>query len=393
MIKSKASLPSPVPPLDRLRARLRSGVAVARTLAYHDHRTRPNLVELLEVAAVPEAEGVLVRLRACRRYSPCRMYTCPNCGPKLKARAKDDALNRIVGRLGRFPKDVEVSFLTLRGPTLDLDPEQASIALARFKRRIVKFQQRQAASTSWYGFFDVSLIGLLHWHGVVLHPDTPRNELEAHLKGSFPEEDQVVIRQWKSSQSLAENLQGVFNYSLVADRHAKVFVLRDGPDRHHKLVHGRDGAARIANRMNVIQSLCGRGVQGIRLALNMKATVRGLIVEELEKLTRSTKKRINRKTMLNLEWAPRGVYGTHLGLGKNPNQVGIRKVPIVPETDVCSDEGANRGTEAGALRPLNMADPVAERIAHRSRIPSSRSGRCRSVTYSEQDHLDSRDRG
>jgi len=56
--------------------------------------------------------------------------------------------------------------------------------------------------------------------------------------GSFPEPDQVRISKWKHSQSLAENLQGVFNYSLVADRHAKVFVLMDGPDRYHGLVHG-----------------------------------------------------------------------------------------------------------------------------------------------------------
>ena len=98
--------------------------------------------------------------------------------------------------------------------------------------------------------------------------------------------------------------------------------------------------------MVVVQSLCGRGVQGIRLSVNMKATVRGLIVDELEKLTRSTKKRINRKTMLNLEWAPRGVYGTHLGLGKNRNSGGIQEGPIRAGTDVALDREANRGTDA-----------------------------------------------
>ena len=52
--------------------------------------------------------------------------------------------------------------------------------------------------------------------------------MEARLEGSFPEQGQVRISKWKRSQSLAENLQGVFNYSLVADRHAKVFVLTEG---------------------------------------------------------------------------------------------------------------------------------------------------------------------
>ncbi len=326
---------------------MRKGTARAYTLAYHRHRTRPNLIRLLEVAAVPEAEANLGRLRACTRSSPCRMYTCPNCGPKLKAWAKDDALNRIVGRLGRFPKDVEVSFVTLIGPRVELDPDLAGVALTRFKRQIVKFQQRQAASTSWYGFFDASLNGVIHWHGALLHPDMARNQLKALLEASFPTEGQVRVSTWHRSQSLAENLQGVFNYSLVADRHAKVFVLRDGPDRNQKLVHGLESAMLITKRMVVVQSLCGRGVQGIRLAVNMKATVRGLVVPELDKLARTTKKRINRKTMLNQEWVPRGLYGTHLG--KNPNPGGIQKGPITATPDVVLGVGANRGTGACSL--------------------------------------------
>jgi hypothetical protein len=229
-------------PFDKIRARMREGRARALILAYYRHRTRPRLIKLLVFAGVPEAESILSRLGACTRYSPCRMYTCPNCGPKLKARAKDDALNRIVNRLGRFPKGSEVSFVTLIGPTVELDRVEAATGLTKFKRQIVKFQQRHAPSTSWYGFFDVSLAGVLHWHGVVLHAEVTRNELEARLEVTFPEEDRVVIRPWKRSQSLAENLQGVFNYSLVADRHAKVFVLSDGPDRHLKLVHGPDSA-------------------------------------------------------------------------------------------------------------------------------------------------------
>ena len=347
--KGDTPVPSQDTPLVRLKARIREGTARAHTLDYYRHRTRPNLIKLLVFAGVPEAESVLGRLRTCTRYSPCRMYTCPNCGPKLKARAKDDALNRIVGRLGRFPEGSEVSFVTLIGPRVELDRDQAGIGLAKFKRKIVKFQQRQAASTSWYGFFDVSLNGVIHWHGVVLHPEVARNELEALLEAWFPEQDQVRISKWKRSQSLAENLQGVFNYSLVADRHAKVFVLRDGPDRHHKLVHSLDGSTLIAKRMVVVQSLCGRGVQGIRLAVNMKATVRGLIVVELEKLARTTKKRINRKTMLNLEWAPRGQYGTHLGLGKNEILDETEKISITPVTDERLRGEANRGTVATSL--------------------------------------------
>lgn len=344
MTQGKPILTSKVSAFDRLRTRMREGVSTGYALAYHRRRTRPNLIRLLESVAVPASEAILVKLRACSRYSPCRMYTCPNCGPKLKARAKDDALNRIVDRLGRFPKDIEVSFVTVLGPAVELDMDQARVALAKFKRKIVKFQQRRAPSTSWYGFFDLSLGGVIHWHGVLLHPDVARSELEARLDESFPEKDQVRISKWKGAQNLAANLQGVLNYSLVADRHAKVFVLADGPDRHHKLAHGLGGASLIAKRMAVVQSLCGRGVQGIRLALNMKSKVRGLVVPELENLARTTKKRINQKTMLNQPWAPRGKEGTHLG--KKPFQVDIREVPMESDTDGLWTEEANRGTGA-----------------------------------------------
>lgn len=304
--------------LDRLKARIREGTAQAYTLAYFDHRTRPNLVQLLEEAAVPEAAAVLGRLRACGRYHPCRMYTCPICGPKLKAREKDAALKRIVQRLGRFPQDTEISFVTLIGPTVELEPEAAQIVLARFWRRIVRFRHRHSPGTSWLGYFDVSLNGMVHWHGLVLHPSTPRNALEAHLKASLREDNQVMVSHWKASQSLAESLQAVLNYALVADRHAKVFNRMDGPDRRRGLVHDSDVLVRVAKRIVVMQALTGRGVQGIRRAIDMKPTSVGIVVRELETLVRRTKKRINTKSMPNREWAPRGVYGTH-HRGKKPN--------------------------------------------------------------------------
>jgi len=97
----------------------------------------------------------------------------PELRTRVEARAKDDALNRIVKRLGRFPKGSEVSFVTLIGPTVELDRDQAATGLTKLKRQIVKFQQRRAPTTSWHGFFDLSLSGVLHWHGVVLHVDIP----------------------------------------------------------------------------------------------------------------------------------------------------------------------------------------------------------------------------
>lgn len=294
---------------------MREGAVRMYTLKYHRHRTRPNLIRLLEYVNVPEAEAALQRLRACARYSPCRMYTCPNCGPKHKGRAKDEALSRIAFRLGRFPEREEVSFVTIRGPVVELDPELAEAGLGRLKRKIVKFIQRKAPSSSWIGFWDTSLNGVIHLHAVVLHPELRRSALEGLLKGSFGEKDQVRISRWKRSQSLAESLQGVLNYALIADRHGKVYRFVDGPEREEKLVHGPDAGVRIAKRIAVVQHLAGRGVQGIRFTANLKPVTSNIVIQQLVNLHRTTR-RVNRKTMPNQSWAPRGVLGTHLG--KNP---------------------------------------------------------------------------
>jgi hypothetical protein len=282
-------------------------------LDYFDHRSLPKLIRLLEFAGVPEAEPLLQRLRQCTRYHPCRMSSCPNCGQKLKAKVKDSFLARIVARAGRFPKGTEVSFVSVDGPTVDLSPDAAAPALKRFKRQLVKFQQRKAPGTSWLGLFDVSLEGKVHFHGVVLHSELSCTALEGLLKGSFPEDKQVEISAWRRSQSLPEALQAVINYSVTADRHAKVFGKWDGPERCEHLVHGPESAVLIAKRIVVIEHLAGRGVRGLRLSMNMKARATGLRVPELDQLQRTTKKRINNKSMPNREWAPRGIPGTHLG--------------------------------------------------------------------------------
>jgi hypothetical protein len=299
---------------------MRQGTARALILDYFDHRSIPKLIRVLEFAGVPEAEPLLQRLRQCTRYHPCRMSSCPNCGPKLKAKARDNFLDRIVARAGRFPKDTEISFVSVDGPVVELNPDVAAPALKRFRRQIVKFQQRKADSTSWLGLFDVSLDGKVHFHGVVLHPELSSTTLKGLLEQSFPDQKQVKVSAWRRSQSLAEALQAVINYSVTADRHARVYGTWDGPERGEHLVHGPESAVLIAKRIVVIKHLAGRGVRGLRLSVNMKAIVPGSRVPELDQLQRTTKKRINNKSMLNREWAPRGVPGTHLGKIRNSSR-------------------------------------------------------------------------
>ena len=319
-------------PFDKLRARMREGTDRAHTLTYYRHRTRPNLIGLIQYVGLPEAETLCVRFQSCTRKRPCRAFTCPMCGEKLKARARDDALKRVVERLGRFPQDVEVSYVTIDGPRTPLEVEAARVALTRFERQVDNFIRRQVRTTGWYGFMDVSVDGLVHLHTLILHPDMPRTELEGRLTSSFAGPKQVKVSPWKRSLTLAENLQNVFNYSVVGGRHVGVVTRRDGPDRTQVPAKAID----VVRRIHVTQMLAGRGVQGLRFVRNMKATNKGLKVVELETLQRRTKRvRKNSKSMLNLPWAPRGDPGFHLGLSRNRILVEIEKDSIPPATDGC----------------------------------------------------------
>src|SRR4051812_7922741 len=121
---------------DKLRKRMAEGQTRAHLLGYHKDRTKPNLIGLIEHVALPEAKPILTRLRSCTWKHPCCTATCPTCGEKLKARARDDALNRVVERLGRFPKDVEVSYVTIDGPRTPLTVDAVRPAFFGFKRQL-----------------------------------------------------------------------------------------------------------------------------------------------------------------------------------------------------------------------------------------------------------------
>jgi hypothetical protein len=119
--------------------------------------------------------------------------------------------------------------------------------------------------TSWYGYFDISLRGMMHWHGVVLHPDQRRSDLVDTLKQNFSEDRQAYVeRNWHKNRSLMGNIDRVIDYSLVADRHV--------PTLKGKPVVDADTAGQIAQRLVLLQYMCQRGIQGIRLKLNMKTT-------------------------------------------------------------------------------------------------------------------------
>jgi hypothetical protein len=162
----------------------------ALVLKYLKAPSKPRLIQIMKAGGAPETEPLIKVLDGCTRYRPCHLYTCPTCGPKIKAHAKDAALDRIACRLGRFPSPEEVSFVTVHGPRVELDPESARHGMGRFEEQLRRFGKRNGKRTSWIGFFDVSAGGLIHWHGIILHPNTPRNALQALLEGSFPERDQ-----------------------------------------------------------------------------------------------------------------------------------------------------------------------------------------------------------
>jgi hypothetical protein len=104
---------------------------------------------------------------------------------------------------------------------------------------------------------------MMHWHGVILHPDQSRSELVDALDLHFPEDRQAYVEEDWHKRPLIENLERVLDYALVADRHV--------PTLRGKPIVDADTAGLIARRIVLLQYMCQRGIQGIRLKLNMKS--------------------------------------------------------------------------------------------------------------------------
>jgi hypothetical protein len=69
------------------------------------------------------------------------------------------------------------------------------------------------------------------------------------------------VSEWEKEKTLWENLDAIIDYSLVADRHTKRIK--------GKSKVGGETPLRIMKRIVCLQYMAHRGVQGVRLSLNM----------------------------------------------------------------------------------------------------------------------------
>jgi hypothetical protein len=106
-------------------------ISVAPVMRYARDRTTPKLVNLLNSTHLTgDADTAREMLSTCVRWNPCGMYGCPQCGRKLKRRAKREALKAICARAGGVPLEHEVSWVTVDGPTVPLDSSEDTVRLA-----------------------------------------------------------------------------------------------------------------------------------------------------------------------------------------------------------------------------------------------------------------------
>ncbi len=299
--------------VDGLRAFARSYKARRRqdmidsVVTYFSYRSKPNLVRILNSTPLDALEGEVRIARdlidACRPRSPCGLYGCCSCGRRFKRKAKMEMLKKITARCGGLPDPEAISFVTINGPRVALEPAAVEAAFETFWTRVRTLQKKKLRDTSWIGFFDISLNGMLHWHGLILHPSGPGKSLKPILREVFPEDLAVKVSEWEQEKTFWENLDSVVDYSLVADKHAKVLYGRP--------IHGRETASLVAKRIVCLQYMARRGVQGIRLSLNMSSSRRWkagvmydsktgevIVVPEMEEMILRRRK----KARKNREW-------------------------------------------------------------------------------------------
>jgi hypothetical protein len=235
-------------------------------LAYHRSRTRPNLLRIL--ATVPDVEGlgpVRERIEQCQARKRCQFYGCPNCGRRLRRKAVQKALKQIVAKAGAMPDPRTTSFVTIRAGRVDQIPSSAISAMNRLKQRIKELHQtRLLRQTAWIGWFDVSLMGVVHFHSIVLHQGISKSALMQKLKSHFRASKAVKVSPWERHRTDLQNLQSVLEYSLPADRHSKLC--------RERLRYGNRTAQYIARRIVCLAEMTKRGVRGLRLEMNMSSS-------------------------------------------------------------------------------------------------------------------------
>lgn len=248
--------------------------------AYHRKRTRANLIRLLElVGHAPGSYSIAEGLRGCSSKRRCRLYVCPTCGGRLQRKAVLEALKELVAKHGRMPTSSEISFVTIRGFETNLEPGQAVFWTKRLKARLREAQEGSSLrGTSWSGWIDISGSGVVHFHGLILHPGISANRLLAALQVQFRAARAVVVSRWKRRKPLIENLVSVMTYSLPAGRHTK--MVKDLPSL------GIRSAEAIARRLVCLREMAGRGTRGLRAQMNVKAPrvwKAGVLYDQVEK--------------------------------------------------------------------------------------------------------------
>lgn len=277
---------------------------------YHRDRTLPNLIRIFSAVESDELRALfLALLRNCNTWHPdrpkrirCGIKGCPICGKRLKKKAKRESLKRIIAKTNGTPDPAEISFVTIDGPRISLDPDEAEQALSRFRPKLRLGFRKQLPLCSADGYFDVSMRGLMHWHGVVIHPGLSREEVRKKLKRAFPGRRMVDVAEWRNDRAFIENMESVIDYSLVAERHTKLY--------NGSPVFGRDQAEFIVLRIIAIEAMSKRGLSGLRLCVNMRSrwkwkndvlfdpvTRESIVVREMQKsiLGNGRKKRVDRQ--------------------------------------------------------------------------------------------------
>jgi hypothetical protein len=112
-------------------------------IRYYRNRTNPNLVRILDTTPLDgETRDARDLIASCYPRNPCGLYGCPCCGRRFKATAKLDVLKRIAAKCGGLPDPSVISFVTINGPTVPLEPSAVEPALRRFRATLTKSAAR-----------------------------------------------------------------------------------------------------------------------------------------------------------------------------------------------------------------------------------------------------------
>ena len=233
---------------------------LAKILRHADSQTDiRDTIEALEQCGQPRARRVGAH-EVRWFYQRCKQPACEHCSIRAKEkeaeRAQDKICKHAKGRINpAFLSWVSVDYKRLPLGS-DFRPE------ARKLKRALRYRLgRDLPSAAFHGGLEIAVQGqegMLHVHGWIYHPGTPRAEVREILKKSFKAHKAVHVEKMHRDKTAKENISTATKYACEGVGKGREDIVQE---------YGTDAPEILARWIKSMNSMWSGGRRGLRVEI------------------------------------------------------------------------------------------------------------------------------